>query len=215
MENVIQKYLRNEFRSIDEYNAFAGEVAEPFRILVVANFPVNFTDTAAKRLTSIATSGARCGVYTLIVNDSKLPLPPQFDLKDLERNAITLTWNGERFVWQDADYEKYPLVVDRPPPEEQFTRLVQSVGRGAKDAKRVEVPFEYVAPPREKWWTGNSAGGIRVPLGRAGATKLQYLHLGEGTAQHVLVAGKTGSGKSTLLHALVTNLALHIQSRSN
>ena len=48
MENVIQKYLRNEFRSIDEYNAFAGEVAEPFRILVVANFPVNFTDTAAK-----------------------------------------------------------------------------------------------------------------------------------------------------------------------
>jgi DNA segregation ATPase FtsK/SpoIIIE, S-DNA-T family len=208
MENVIQKYLRNEFRSIDEYNAFAGEVAEPFRVLVVANFPVNFTDTAAKRLTSIATSGARCGVYTLIVNDVKLPLPPQFDLKDLERNAITLTWNGERFVWADADYEKYPLHTERPPNEEQFTRLVQTVGRGAKDAKRVEVPFEYVAPPREKWWTGDSAGGIRVPLGRAGATKLQYLQLGEGTAQHVLVAGKTGSGKSTLLHALVTNLAL-------
>src|SRR6185295_10353272 len=106
------------------------------------------------------------------------------------------------------EYEKYPLHVERPPQEEQFTRLVQTVGRGAKDAKRVEVPFEYVAPPREKWWTGNSAGGIRVPLGRAGATKLQYLHLGEGTAQHVLVAGKTGSGKSTLLHALITNLAL-------
>ena len=35
------------------------------------------------------------------------------------------------------------------------------------------MPFEYVAPPRKKWWTGNSAGGIRVPLGRAGATKLQ------------------------------------------
>ncbi|HEY2827269.1 MAG TPA: hypothetical protein VGJ04_06680, partial [Pirellulales bacterium] len=60
MENVIQKYLRNEFRSIDEYNVFAGEVAEPFRVLVVANFPVNFTETAARRLTSIATSGARC-----------------------------------------------------------------------------------------------------------------------------------------------------------
>src|SRR5262249_43620916 len=31
---------------------------------------------------------------------------------------------------------------------------------------------------------------------------------GQGTAQHVLVAGKTGSGKSTLMHALITNAAL-------
>ncbi len=47
-----------------------------------------------------------------------------------------------------------------------------------------------------------------MPLGGAGATKLQALKLGEGTAQHVLIAGKTGSGKSTLLHALITNVAL-------
>ncbi len=47
-----------------------------------------------------------------------------------------------------------------------------------------------------------------MPLGRAGATRRQSLSLGRGTAQHVLIAGKTGSGKSTLLHALITNLAL-------
>ena len=43
MENVIQKYLRDRYPTIDDYNAMAGEVAEPFRILVVANFPTNFT----------------------------------------------------------------------------------------------------------------------------------------------------------------------------
>ncbi|HEX5105601.1 MAG TPA: FtsK/SpoIIIE domain-containing protein, partial [Pirellulaceae bacterium] len=63
MENVIQKYLRNEFASIQEYNQQAGEVAEPFQILVVANFPANFSDESARRLVSIASSGARCGVY--------------------------------------------------------------------------------------------------------------------------------------------------------
>ena len=42
MENVIQKYLRNEFASIHEYNEHAGEVSEPFHILVVANFPREF-----------------------------------------------------------------------------------------------------------------------------------------------------------------------------
>ena len=46
MENVIQKYLRNEFETIEEYNTMAGEVAEPFRVLVVANFPTNFNDNA-------------------------------------------------------------------------------------------------------------------------------------------------------------------------
>ena len=50
MENVIQKYLRNEFETIEEYNTMAGEVAEPFRILVVANFPTNFNDAALRRL---------------------------------------------------------------------------------------------------------------------------------------------------------------------
>src|SRR5262249_13634740 len=60
----------------------------------------------------------------------------------------------------------------------------------------------------DQWWTSDSRQGLHVPLGRAGATKRQALKLGQGTAQHVLVAGKTGSGKSTLLHALITNLSL-------
>jgi hypothetical protein len=42
MENVIQTYLRNEFDSIHDYNRHAGEVAEAFHVLVVANFPAGF-----------------------------------------------------------------------------------------------------------------------------------------------------------------------------
>ena len=80
----------------------------------------------------------------------------------------------------------------------------------AKDAGRVEVPFSMSSPRREnEWWSTDSRGGIDVPLGRAGATKLQHLDLGHGTSQHVLISGKTGSGKSTLLHVLITNMALH------
>src|SRR5262249_20936620 len=70
MYNVIQKYLRNQFESIEEYNVHAGEVAEPYRILVVANFPFNFTTEAIRRLVSIVHSGPRCGVHTLISVDT-------------------------------------------------------------------------------------------------------------------------------------------------
>jgi S-DNA-T family DNA segregation ATPase FtsK/SpoIIIE len=89
------------------------------------------------------------------------------------------------------------------------TRLVRLVGERSKDANRVEVPFEYVAPRPIEVWTADSRNGLGVAIGRAGATKRQVFELGRGTAQHALVAGKTGSGKSTLLHALITNLALN------
>jgi hypothetical protein len=227
MENVIQKYLRNQFETIEEYNAHAGEVAEPYRVLVVANFPVNFSVDAARRLVSILNSGPRCGVYTLMSIDPKQPVPQGFNLKDLQparpaeqgdspprlKGAVPLfgvhlVWNGDRFCWRDSDFEKYPLRLDAAPPAAFCNRILQIVGEKARDAKRVEVPFEFVAPPPEQWWTATTRPGINVPLGRVGATGRQYLKLGKGTAQHVLIAGKTGSGKSTLLHALISNLAL-------
>jgi len=208
MENVIQKYLRNEFQTIEQYNAEAGEVAEPFRIVVVANFPANFSESSARRLLSIANSGARCGVFTLISVDTRLPLPSSFQLADLEQNAVKLAWKDKRFVWTDPDFEQFSLTLDKPPHPDTVTSILSVVGRKAKDASRVEVPFEFVAPSPAEYWTGASHKGVAVPLGRAGATKRQFLRLGSGTSQHVLIAGKTGSGKSTLLHALITNLAL-------
>jgi hypothetical protein len=208
MENVIQKYLRNRYATITEYNAHADEVAEPFRVLVVANFPANFTTEAARRLVSIAQSGPRCGVTTLISLDTKQALPRDFDLADLERCCNNLLWDEERFGWRDETFGAYPLALDRLPEDEFCNRILQQVGEAARGAHRVEVPFEFIAPAPERWWTGSTRLGLSVPLGRAGATRRQHLELGKGTSQHALVVGKTGSGKSTLLHALITNLAL-------
>jgi hypothetical protein len=210
MENVIQKYLRNEFNTIEEYNIHAGEVAEPFRVLVVANFPVNFSEAAARRLVSIAGSGARCGVYTLISVDLKQQMPSGMQLKDLEPHCVNLNWSPKdgRFQWRDKVFAQFPLSLDSIPETTTLNRVLHDNGQRAKDAHRVEVPFDFIAPTPEQYWTQDSRGGVDVPLGRAGATKLQHLKLGKGTSQHVLIAGKTGSGKSTLLHALITNAAL-------
>jgi hypothetical protein len=208
MENVIQKYLRNEFETIEEYNTMAGEVAEPFRILVVANFPTNFNDHALRRLVSIVNSGARCGVYALVLYDTKLSLPTGFQLKDLENPCVTMTWKEGRLHWREPNFGRFPLSLDGPPDQTRFSELLHKVGNAARDANRVEVPFEFIAPKAGEYWSFETSKGVDIPLGRAGATKLQHLKLGKGTSQHALTAGKTGSGKSTLLHALITNGAL-------
>jgi flagellar biosynthesis GTPase FlhF/energy-coupling factor transporter ATP-binding protein EcfA2 len=209
MENVFQAYLRNEFESIEEYNEQAGEVAEPYQFLVVANFPSNFSDSAAQRLVSIVNSGPRCGVYTIISVDTKQPLPHNFDLADLEAAAMTLDWQNGRFVSRDPELTPYPVKLIAPPRAAEFTEIVKTAGLQSKDARRVEVAFDRIVPRNGQMWHQDSRTGLDVPLGRAGATKLQHLKLGRGTSQHVMIAGKTGSGKSSLLHTLIVNLALH------
>lgn len=208
MENVIQKYLRNQFSTIAEYNEKAGEIAEPYRFLVISDFPVNFSESTARRLMSIIQSGARCGVYTLIAMDTREKVPGGIDIADIEANATTLAFRDAALRWKHKALADIPLALDTPPTEQRLTRIVQQVGEASIDGTRVEVPFQAVAPPEGKLWSGDSAGELKIPLGRAGATKLQHMTLGRGTAQHVLLAGKTGSGKSTLLHVMITNLAL-------
>jgi len=207
MEVVIQKYLRNEYPSIGAYNADA-EVPEPYRFVVVANFPANFNDTSARRLASIAASGARCGVYLVLSVDPKQQMPSGFSLAEVEQHATVLNLKNGSFSWVDPEFSKWPLTVEQTPSDEVFTRIIQRVGRAAKAAKRIVVPFDRVAPKHEEWWHGSTAEEVLAPLGPAGAKKLQFLKLGKGTSQHVLIAGKTGSGKSTLMHAMITSLAL-------
>ena len=115
MENVIQVYLRNEFGSILDYNAFAGEMAEPYRILVIANFPANFTETAVQRLKSIVASGARCGVFVLLSVDSTLTPPHNVRVSDLDTGALLLRWEKGQFVWKHPEYGAAAVTLDAPP----------------------------------------------------------------------------------------------------
>jgi energy-coupling factor transporter ATP-binding protein EcfA2 len=208
MENVIQKYLRGQYATIEEYNAEAGEVAEPYQIVVAFDFPVNFNDDSARRLVSVAKNGPRCGVYAVILIDTEKPLPHGFNIAELEQSATVLEWDGQRFVWKDEDYEPWLLQLDTPPDKALFDRIIQTVGEQAVEASKVEVPFERIAPTQEEWWTQQTTKGLIIPLGPTGARKVQTLDLGQGTAQHALVVGKTGSGKSTLLHTLITSTSL-------
>lgn len=213
MEKVIQKYLRNEFESIESYNDEAGEIAEPYRFLVIADLPISFTDAAAQRLKSILESGARCGVYVLIATDPAAKMPGALTLEDIERHAVTLIETEGGLRMADDVLGRLPLTLEAPPPDAFLSKIVHRVGELSKDAGRVEVPFRIIAPPADQVWSRSCDEELRIPLGRAGATKQQHLTLGRGTSQHVLLAGKTGSGKSTLLHVLLASAALWYSPR--
>ena len=216
MENVFQTYLRSEFETIEDYNAAAGEVAEPYHFVVIAGFPAGFTEESGRHLASILTSGARCGVHVLMTWSPEQPFPRTFDPAILRSSC--LLWNVQHGIalptacagtQTTTDPTQAVLFTPQAPPDAaRYVALVRSVGTQSKDARRVEVSFSRIAPKPSAVWSLGTADGIDLPIGRAGAARLQYLRLGRGTSQHVLIAGKTGSGKSTLMHILITNLAL-------
>jgi hypothetical protein len=208
MEKIIQMYLRNEYATIAEYNAQAGSVAEKYHFLVIASFPVNFSETAAKRLRNIAANGARCGVYTLIHWDQRNAPPNDFVPDEMRKNSVRLVRGEKNFVLADWREAGTRLVLDAPPSSDFATQFLHDVGESGRGSTRVEVPFEQIVPKETEIWSEETTEELRVPIGRSGATKMQYLEIGRGTRQHAIIAGKTGSGKSTLFHIIVTNLAL-------
>ena len=172
MEYVIQKHLRNKYPSIEQYNLGAGEIAEPYRILMIFDFPINFSEEATRRLLSIARNGPRCGVYTLIVTDSTQSPPGGFTMADLEAVSTVVSWSGERFIWEDGDLANVSLCLDRPPAPEVFQQIVETAGQAAVVASKVEVPFSRIAPSRGTvvadhfWkWGRCPAGSIRGEQG--------------------------------------------------
>ncbi|MGA3171089.1 MAG: FtsK/SpoIIIE domain-containing protein [Chthoniobacteraceae bacterium] len=209
IEKVIQMYLRNEYATITQYNEKAGSVAEKYHFLVMADFPAQFSETAARRLQSIATSGPRCGVFTLVQWDQRQMPPEGLAIDELRRSSVCVQRRGDGYFLPGLQPEAGTrLVLDAPPEAELSAELVHKTGQASVDSNRVEVPFSQISPSPEEMWTGDTTNEIKVAIGRTGATKPQYLAIGKGTRQHALFAGKTGSGKSTLFHVIITNLAL-------
>ncbi|MFZ4765264.1 MAG: FtsK/SpoIIIE domain-containing protein, partial [Roseimicrobium sp.] len=207
IEKVIQMYLRTEYATITEYNESAGSVAEKYHFLAIADFPESFSETAVKRLQSIALSGPRCGVFVLLHWNKRVPVPEGLAAEDLRRASVCLRSIADK-VTLLGEKSGASLTLDAAPDVATAAALVHKVGRCSVDSNRVEVPFVQIAPQPSERWSSDTTHELRVALGRTGATKQQYLAIGKGTRQHALVAGKTGSGKSTLFHVIITNLAL-------
>ena len=207
MEKVIQKFLRNRYASIDDYNIEAGQMAEPYRFVVIGDFPTGFSEMALERLASIIKSGVRCGVYTVILHNSAQKLPPNMELPQLKKNGIVLAERGANFVYEEDALNFPRFECPELPTTAQIDVLVNSIGKQCREAARVQVPFDVVLPKADNYWLTRTDLSVRVPLGKSGADRLQHLELGKGTAQHALIAGKTGSGKSNLFHVVITNAA--------
>jgi S-DNA-T family DNA segregation ATPase FtsK/SpoIIIE len=199
---VVQERLRDQYPNIEAYNREAGEVAVPYRVVMVLDFPANFSDEAAQDLLAIARTGSQVGVFTIVHCDPGRKLPYDFKVEELTQSLGVAQWDV---------FNEWSLLPDELPPQELRNVFIQKWGAEAKEGMKVEVPFAkllQLSGLDSKWWGAPAADTVEVPLGPITARKVQHLVLGKGTWNHALIVGRTGSGKSNLMHIIVTAAAL-------
>ncbi|MXV14813.1 FtsK/SpoIIIE domain-containing protein [Hufsiella ginkgonis] len=195
IENIIQKYLQHEFKNISEYNARTKEVPEPYRFLVIYNFPSGFTEATVSKLMNVIKSGPKAGVYTILVSDRMEKFP-----------GYNLTWEDVEKACGTFDIDMPTSFADETEMDEvlPYNKVVERVNLKYPNAATIKVPItKYVWQP-DKWWQGKAARSIRIPIGRHG-TELQFLEFDNDDNNQALLIGKPGSGKSNLMHVIISN----------
>ena len=215
METVIQKYLRSDYATIDDYNDAAGEIAEAYRVAVIFDFPECITENAARQLERIVQNGGRCGVYAIVIHDASKNTAYGVNAAAMLKHTITFLEEGGKFYWDNYGQGKHEksvmLQLDKAPPEELIRRVLKTVGEAAKEALKVEVPYpkllQLAGIDADQVWNWSTIDGIRIPLGPGSARKPRWLELGVGLSVHALVIGRPGSGKSNMMHVAISTAA--------
>jgi S-DNA-T family DNA segregation ATPase FtsK/SpoIIIE len=230
VELVVQKFLRSDFATLAEFNAAAGEVATPYRLLVVFDFPTHFDQESFGDLRRIIETGPRCGVGTLLVTNSDEPLPHGVELAALPKTMTRINMAAPFLFSGPSGYE---LICDFEPDSDRalsstiLDRIVESIGGQARDRGDQSVGFEKVfglfssaalegrkrGLPRitaavdvgdpSTWWSQTTVESVAAPIGLRGARDVAVLRFDSSDHSGALLVGRPGSGKSTLLHTFI------------
>jgi S-DNA-T family DNA segregation ATPase FtsK/SpoIIIE len=235
VQRVVQQHLRGEHPTLEEHHRALGEVVEPYRVVVVFDFPTKLSDQARRLLRELIDTGPRAGVHTVVVtapgaaraNGSKWK--GMLTGLDVIKGAADGYWHESPVAgrWL-VDLDVLPTADDGAEGgPDLVARIITATGEHARQGRRTDVTaarlYERLGaalmvrqrddlPAVERaadlsdpatWWSGSSAFGLSVPLGRSGPRDLALLAFDAGARGGALIGGERRSGVSTLLHTAI------------
>jgi hypothetical protein len=183
-----------------------GVQPEPYRLLVVCDYPYGIDDRAQLELIRLAEGGPRRGVSLLIHHDPRVEPDHGVNPAELLEHVVTVRGRNSA-VTVDA----LPAVTvrpDQPPPRELMESVAGRVAEGARRGAAPVVDFRALLPTTADLWRETAIRGMTARIGRAGLEVVELeLRGSDPSLPNVLVGGASGQGKSNLLLVLLHSIA--------
>ena len=200
-----------DFPNIFEYNQKMTDKPEPYRTLVIMDFPKYFDEQMLDSLWNIMNIGNPYGVNVMLQYNDSFQNPHPSDsfrslFKKIEKKAVPLRE-------QDGDWYAPNHVHFFPNVFDDSTFQIFAVDFAKQFRARMErgITLDAVMSADEIG-TGDSSEMLSIPIGIHESGGTQYLEFGDkvaaGLSHYALVTGSTGSGKSTLLHTIIMSSVL-------
>ncbi|MBQ0061590.1 MAG: hypothetical protein KBT15_07460 [Bacteroidales bacterium] len=221
---IIQKVLGFKYRnfSLIEYNK-ENDHREPYTILVLSDFPNNYTVEQFELVLQILRNGKQAGVYVLMSYDIKyesLVTNSRENQPDFRQIMNELTTIYRRFdsyqihnIPNENFFHKFTLrLEDNMRVLANLDTVYRKIQAKETAEERLEAIslFDNLPQSKDELWIRNSARAMMIPVGRDKNNEEVVLEITQKDAQNAtVVVGMPGSGKSVFLNTLITSTAFY------
>jgi len=218
---VIQKVLGFKYKNSNllDYNK-DNDHQEPYTILVLSDFPNNYTRDQFEMVQQILKNGKQAGVYVLMSYDTEyVPSsngredPPEFyrildDITTIYRRFGSYQIHN---IVNEAFFHKFTLHLDDNIRVlnnlDAVYRKIQAKDNAEEKLQAIAL-FDYLPQSKDELWMRNCARAMMIPVGRDKSNEEVDLEITQKHAQNAtIVVGMPGSGKSVFLNTIITSVA--------
>ncbi len=202
----LAELLSGEHNTLGDLQRAAGQSIEPYRLLVMMDFPAGIDERSFDTIVRLAERGPTRGVSLIVHHNSSVSDPRDRDPEKLYEFATVVP--ARKPGWRSPLAPNLDTTLDPPAPAELVAAVCERVAAAAKVAAAPAIAFRSLLPNANGDTTESAAERIEVVIGRTGVRNAGFT-LGDkiDNTHNVLIAGAAGSGKSNLLHVMIHGVA--------
>ncbi len=204
-----------KFSSVKEFNRNSkAPITES--LLVIFNFPENFTQDTLETLNTIIKNSDKCGIDIIISSEypahylSIADNASRFDWSAFIKEKWTyITRMGNHFMLSEDGHNYCNYKLCEPPVAQRS--FVQQYRKAYADSMKIDNKFSNIFNSTSQSEYKDATNGIALPVMIRNQKKGEICDfvIGTSSSTHTLITGSTSSGKSTFLHMIITSIIMN------